>query len=520
MSVWEGLRLVALDLECCLTDAGWRIVSVGMVSRRAEAASGSFEQWINPGVPIDAESAKVHHITDALVAREPSFPAVTRDILRRLEPAAGERVVLVAHNASYDIPILRAEFLRTPDVLPDLPVLDTMVGLRRAAGFGDGPAALLDMMAAVGLEPLTRKEHHGALADARACADLAAALIERVAAPDLAALLERTGGLRVTTVEDREFRPRAPRAQVVPLPACHAALHNDLPPDLVSLIAACATLRCERLVELAEHLPPDAIRPLLFAQLAACGDTGDRAGGATVLGALIPLLAGIPAGIKALRTEIPGISSHTTGQNPARHSAMAVAAWIEQTTAGHCERPDFCPACADGMPCAADSFTDALVEPCVTRTPDGMDNFWRTDRPKLTGGRQYRVIALASQALADGALSEVLRHYDAADPAHSGAIVDSMWSEGIRSPVIADRKVAQTVAAGRVADLVAARALCDEALATRHGSTGQPWASLAVRRAQIEAAIERRTDTGVRKHSPTDPRRPPRPTRFLRQLPG
>lgn len=518
MSAWDGLRLVALDLETCWAD-GWRIVSVGMVSRREVGASGSYEQWINPGVEIDAESTRTHRITNALVEHEPSFAQAAPDILARLKAADGETVVLAAHNAGFDIPILRAELARTGGALPDLPVLDTMVGLRRAAGLGDGPAALPDMMAAVGLPPISEQDHHGALADASACAELAAALIERVAAPDLATLLERAGGLRVTTVEEREFRPREARAEVAPLPADHAALHDDIPADLVGLIRGCARLRCERLAELAERLPADAVRPLLFRQLAASGKAGDRAGSSTLVGALVPLLPGIPQGINALRAEIPGASSGSRGMNTGRHSAMAVASWIE-ATARRCEPHDYCPSCAEGLPCPTDTFTSALAELCVTRTENGMRDFWRHDRARKSAGRQYDVIARASPALADAALALVLAYWDAAEPEVAEAVVTTMWDAGHRSPLLAERKVARVVAGGRVADLEAAKAICDEVLSGRCGSTAQDWASLAVRRAQIEAALRRRADTGQRRHSPANPRRPPRPTRFLRQLSG
>jgi DNA polymerase III epsilon subunit-like protein len=523
VSVWDGLRLVALDLEACRSETGWRVVSVGMVSRRAAGASGSYEQWINPGVPIDPGSARVHRLTDALVAREPSFARAAPDILRRLSPEDGEAVVLVAHNAAFDIPILRSEFLATSEAMPDLPVLDTMRGLRRLAGFDDGPAGLLDMMAAVGLTPISEDEHHGALADARACAELAVRLIERAEArglaPDLSALLANAGGQRVSAVEEREFRPREERAARVPLPAAHAAAHDDLPADLVALIAECARLRCDRILELAERLPPEAVRRLLFAQLAASGAAGDRAGSSTVIGALAPLLPGIPHGIRGLRAEIPGIKSHTPGNKMSRISAMAAAGWIAATAAGRCQPHDYCPSCADGLPCPADTFAEALVELTITRTDEGMRDFWRYDRIAPGTGRTFSLIHAVSPPLADATLAEVLRHFDAHDPAEAVAIVDSIWAAGFHSPVIADRKVARILAGGREVDLRAALALCDEVLAARDGNTAQPWASLGVRRAQIEAALRRRADTGKRRHTPANPKRAPRPTRFLRALP-
>jgi hypothetical protein len=69
---------------------------------------------------------------------------------------------------------------------------------------------------------------------------------------------------------------------------------------------------------------------------------------------------------------------------------------------------------------------------------------------------------------------------------------------------------------GRPADLRAAAADCRAVLALRHESTDPAWASLAVRAAQLEGRLTRLEEPTVRRHHPTNPNRPPRPTRFLR----
>ncbi|MBS0655444.1 MAG: ribonuclease H-like domain-containing protein, partial [Verrucomicrobia bacterium] len=75
----------------------------------------SFEQLINPLMPIPPDASKIHKITDAMVAKAPTFAQVGADFIEFCHGDA----VLVGHNCdSFDLPYLRAEFTRNGLILP------------------------------------------------------------------------------------------------------------------------------------------------------------------------------------------------------------------------------------------------------------------------------------------------------------------------------------------------------------------------------------------------------------------
>jgi DNA polymerase-3 subunit epsilon len=97
------------DCETTGTDpAVDEIVSFAVV--RLDAAGAETGRWsslVRPPGPIPAEATAVHGISDADVAAAPPFVQVAPRLLRLLEGA-----VFVAHNASFDLPMLRHAFAR------------------------------------------------------------------------------------------------------------------------------------------------------------------------------------------------------------------------------------------------------------------------------------------------------------------------------------------------------------------------------------------------------------------------
>lgn len=67
-----------------------------------------FESWIKPPLPIPDEASKITGVTDAMVAGAPSFAAVYPKIAAFV---LGEDT-FVAHNAPYDLGVLRYELIR------------------------------------------------------------------------------------------------------------------------------------------------------------------------------------------------------------------------------------------------------------------------------------------------------------------------------------------------------------------------------------------------------------------------
>lgn len=127
------------------------------------------EPWhslVNPGVPVDPETARHHHLTDDQLRVAPPFAVLADELVRRLSPAPGEQLVLVAHNVGYDLGVLRGKMRRIGKVLPELPVLDTMGPLAARVGKRSG-LSLLDLLADLGL-PAPRP-HHAAPRRTRGC---------------------------------------------------------------------------------------------------------------------------------------------------------------------------------------------------------------------------------------------------------------------------------------------------------------------------------------------------------------
>ena len=91
------------------------LVTVGATGR-------VMDEWstrINPQGPVGA--THIHGITQADVANAPVFTDVLAEVTLRLRGAA-----VVAHNASFDLAFLRAEFARAGWKMPFLPCLCTL----------------------------------------------------------------------------------------------------------------------------------------------------------------------------------------------------------------------------------------------------------------------------------------------------------------------------------------------------------------------------------------------------------
>ena len=114
-------EFAVLDVETTglFPEATHRIVEVGIVH-----LNGSLEvidEWasvVNPD--RDLGPTHIHGITGAMVKDAPPFSEVADDLVHRLHGR-----VLRAHNASFDIRFLRAEFQRLNLSIPSLATVDT-----------------------------------------------------------------------------------------------------------------------------------------------------------------------------------------------------------------------------------------------------------------------------------------------------------------------------------------------------------------------------------------------------------
>jgi DNA polymerase-3 subunit epsilon len=98
--------MVFLDLETTGPNpAVDRIVEISLIKVHPGGRRESLTQRINPGVPIPAESTRIHGISDADVADAPRFADVAGDIVRFIDEAD-----LAGFNVQrFDLPVLLRE---------------------------------------------------------------------------------------------------------------------------------------------------------------------------------------------------------------------------------------------------------------------------------------------------------------------------------------------------------------------------------------------------------------------------
>lgn len=88
----------------------------------------TFEELVNPGIPIPPDATAIHNISDEMVKDAPCFSEIG---IRFIE-FCGKDAVLIAHNGdSFDLPFLRSEFSRHNREMPSWKTVDTLKWARR-----------------------------------------------------------------------------------------------------------------------------------------------------------------------------------------------------------------------------------------------------------------------------------------------------------------------------------------------------------------------------------------------------
>ncbi|MGH1589061.1 3'-5' exonuclease [Methylobacterium phyllosphaerae] len=212
------MTVLALDFEtanerrdsACAVGLAW--IADGRVVRRESHLIRPPEMRFAPG------NIRVHGILPADVADKPDFAAVMTPYLGDLT-----RGLILAHNASFDIGVLRAGLARAGVPVPDLAYLCTVQVARRVFPAPEG-CGLGKVARRLGI----RFEHHDAGEDAYACAEIALAAMRERAAADVHGLAASIG-LPITRATGGPARPRpAPGAisgrAMAAVPAAPAAL--------------------------------------------------------------------------------------------------------------------------------------------------------------------------------------------------------------------------------------------------------------------------------------------------------
>lgn len=85
-----------------------RVVQVAYTQINPDGTVVRNSTLVNPGVSIPKESTEIHHITNEMVSKSPSFNGIHAALLKRLQDAE----VVCGYNIKFDLNLLRSEFNR------------------------------------------------------------------------------------------------------------------------------------------------------------------------------------------------------------------------------------------------------------------------------------------------------------------------------------------------------------------------------------------------------------------------
>ena len=157
------MREIVFDTETTGLDplSGHRVVEIGAVEVVHYIPTGRhFHAYLNPERDVPSAASTVHGLTDDFLSDKPLFSEVVGDFLEFIGDSP-----LVAHNASFDMKFINAEFRRVGmPAIADTRVIDTLVLARKM--FPGAPASL-DALCRKFEVDTSAREFHGALLDAR-----------------------------------------------------------------------------------------------------------------------------------------------------------------------------------------------------------------------------------------------------------------------------------------------------------------------------------------------------------------
>lgn len=173
MTLLYDTEFLAFDLETTgLHPVACQIVEIGAVRFRGDGTVlGEFQQLVDPGSAIPADASAIHGITDDDVAGQPSI----RETLPRFLDFVGDApVVMLAHNAPFDLGFLSVAISRLRRPWPSHPVVDTLTLSRRRVRLANHKLETIGRYLR-----LIDDERHRALDDTRLLKDVFLHLVRR-----------------------------------------------------------------------------------------------------------------------------------------------------------------------------------------------------------------------------------------------------------------------------------------------------------------------------------------------------
>jgi DNA polymerase III epsilon subunit family exonuclease len=191
---------VVVDLETTgpSPKTGSAITEIGAVKVKGGIVQEEFETFVNPLLAIPEYITDLTGITDLMLANAP----IIDDVLPSFFEFIGDHneVILVAHNAPFDLSFLKSAALAIDLSWPNFRILDTVVVARQLLTPDEVPNCKLSTLAqffGTLVDP-----NHRALDDAKATTEV------------LHGLLERLGSMKIDTdLKLLEFTKKAKRTQ-------------------------------------------------------------------------------------------------------------------------------------------------------------------------------------------------------------------------------------------------------------------------------------------------------------------
>ncbi|WP_029081169.1 DNA polymerase III subunit epsilon [Bradyrhizobium sp. th.b2] len=197
------MREIVLDTETTGLDRKVdRICEIGCVEIIDRVPTGrTYHVYCNPLHPVHKDAYRVHGLSDVFLRTKPTFRRIHNRFLSFIEGAQ-----LVAHNASFDIPMINAELERL-DIAPLAnPVVDTLALAKQVL---PRRRHTLDALCSFyKIDASRRSEHHGALVDSE--------LLVQVYVELLGGLQH---GMQLDLLGDEEFEAPKVQQRPVPLPS-------------------------------------------------------------------------------------------------------------------------------------------------------------------------------------------------------------------------------------------------------------------------------------------------------------
>ena len=195
------MKFTAIDFETATSDRA-SVCAVGIVVYENGRIVDQIHQLIQP-IPLvfDPFNVSIHGITPADVADAPTFAMFWPQLWRKVSGP------LVAHNASFDMSVLRHALDQARQKYPETDYLCTRVMARLA--WPNQPTYALDYIShCLDIE----FAHHDPVEDARACAEIAVRVCDQLGASSFYEL-ESLCGLRIGCLYSKGYLPcGAPRA--------------------------------------------------------------------------------------------------------------------------------------------------------------------------------------------------------------------------------------------------------------------------------------------------------------------